>query len=75
MSTARGSVPTDATPMGVCYYEDAERTGAGHERRRVLPPARGNGARNAKGSLLRLKPVLLMRRVSREGTSRYEAIQ
>ena len=49
-------VPTDATPMGVCYYEDADPTGAAHERRRVLPPARGNGARNAKGVQSRLQP-------------------
>ena len=58
MSTARGIVPTDATPMGVCYDEDALPTGAAHERRRVLPPARGNGARNAKGGQSRLQPVL-----------------
>ena len=58
MSTARGIVPTDATPMEVCYHEDAKPTGAAHERRRVLPPARGNGARNAKGSPLRLQRVL-----------------
>ena len=35
MSTARGIVPTDATPMGVCYDEDALPTGAAHERRRT----------------------------------------
>ena len=42
--------------MEVCSYEDAKPTGAAHERRRVLPPACGNGARNAKGSLSRLQP-------------------
>ena len=51
-------MPTDATPMEVCYYEDAKPTGAAHERRRVLPLARRNGARNAKGGQSRLQPVL-----------------